>query len=323
MTAGNIKEQGKRDKGAGARWRLRGERPEPRQRDRQLLLKGRCNVSCGPVSLRHVDCEMEWQARATAMVICGMRQGLPCGTVRGQVDELAPLINEAAEEMRNAGSLIIHIPGGLARAYLRTAQGAGARKVANASASGLPQKGDLEKEWITLRPYETRYRRCACATRRRCRPLAAMWSRLKYAFAPPPQVGAIHIHPQDAISAGGQGIYTLLAERGIDNLVFAGVHANGDILSGPYGICQMLHWGKKVVLCRDLTSIAHGPALISLLDLVKPEPNRAPASAVCPRSTERFIEYVERCWCPTTNREQVMDAYLNTVSAVSPIPGRR
>ena len=67
------------------------------------------------------------------------------------------------------------------------------------------------------------------------------------------QVSLIEIAEPDAISDDGQEVYNLLAARGFDNILIAGVHLNMCVLGRSFAIRQMVTLGKNVVLVRDLT----------------------------------------------------------------------
>ena len=62
------------------------------------------------------------------------------------------------------------------------------------------------------------------------------------------QVSLIEIAEPDAISDDGQEVYNLLAARGIDNILIAGVHLNMCVLGRSFAIRQMVTLGKNV--CR-------------------------------------------------------------------------
>ena len=99
------------------------------------------------------------------------------------------------------------------------------------------------------------------------------------------QIGTIDIQEPDAISDDGQEVYNLLAERGIDNILIAGVHLNMCVLGRSFAIRQMVQLGKNVVLVRDLTDTMYNSRM-------RPFVNHF-------RGTDLVVEHVERCWCPT------------------------
>ncbi len=101
----------------------------------------------------------------------------------------------------------------------------------------------------------------------------------------------IEIKEGDAISADGQEIYTILAHKGIKNLIFMGVHTNMCVLNRPFAIKQMVRWGFNVVLVRDLTDAMYNP-------LKPPYVSHA-------EGTQLVIEYIEKFWCPTMTSDDL------------------
>jgi len=71
------------------------------------------------------------------------------------------------------------------------------------------------------------------------------------------QIESIVIAPDDAVTDDGDELLALLEQRAIDDVVVMGVHLNRCVLGRPYGIRQLVYWGKSPVLCRDLTDSYH------------------------------------------------------------------
>lgn len=67
-----------------------------------------------------------------------------------------------------------------------------------------------------------------------------------------------------------------------------GVHTNICVLGRPYGIRQLVYWGKRPVLCRDLTDSFH----------------RDPRGHCW--GTEAVVAHIERRWCPTVTSDQLV-----------------
>ncbi len=99
------------------------------------------------------------------------------------------------------------------------------------------------------------------------------------------QISTIEIASADAITDNGQETINLLAERGIDNVILAGVHLNMCVLGRPFGIRQMVHQGKNVALMRDMTDTMYNPEK-------SPKVNHF-------EGTDLVIEHVEKYWCPS------------------------
>ncbi|NLT41784.1 MAG: isochorismatase family protein [Anaerolineae bacterium] len=96
---------------------------------------------------------------------------------------------------------------------------------------------------------------------------------------------AIEILPGDAISADGQELCNILAAKGIENVIYAGVHTNMCILNRPFAIKKAVRWGYKVALARDLTDTMYNPL--------------RPPYVSHDEGTALVIGYIEKFWCPT------------------------
>ena len=116
-------------------------------------------------------------------------------------------------------------------------------------------------------------------------PNTRVWSR---------ENSAISIANEDLISDNGREIYSALRSRGIETLLFMGVHTNMCILNRTFGIRQMTRWGVHCVLIRDLTDAMYNPA-------------RAPHVSHT-RGTELVIEHIEKYWAPTVTSDDLTRA---------------
>lgn len=96
---------------------------------------------------------------------------------------------------------------------------------------------------------------------------------------------ALEIADSDAISDQGKEIYALLQTRGIEQVLIMGVHTGMCILHRSFGIKQMVRWGVKIALVRDLTDALYHPA-------------RSPYVSH-EEGTQLIIGYIEKFWCPT------------------------
>jgi nicotinamidase-related amidase len=83
-------------------------------------------------------------------------------------------------------------------------------------------------------------------------------------------------------------LLALLEERGIEDVVVMGVHANRCVLGRPYGIRQLVYWRKRPVLCRDLTDSYHRD----------PRGHRW--------GNEQMIAHIEQYWCPTLTSDHLV-----------------
>ena len=95
----------------------------------------------------------------------------------------------------------------------------------------------------------------------------------------------IKIADEDAISDSGVEIGNLFVQRGIENVIFTGVHANMCVVGRPFGLRNLVRFGKNVVLVRDLTDAMYNS-------------RKAPHVSHV-RGTELVVEYIEKYICPT------------------------
>lgn len=90
---------------------------------------------------------------------------------------------------------------------------------------------------------------------------------------------------RDVISDDGREIYSFLRSRNIETLLILGVHTNMCVLHRSFGIKQMVRWGIRPILIRDLTDTMYNPAM--------------PPYVSHEAGTELIVGYIEKFWCPT------------------------
>jgi nicotinamidase-related amidase len=105
---------------------------------------------------------------------------------------------------------------------------------------------------------------------------------------------ALRVTGNDVISDQGIEVYSLLREKGIENLLVMGVHTNMCVLKRTFGIRQMTRWGVRTVLIRDLTDAMYDPQ------------DRPHVSH--DRGTELVVEHIEKYWCPSVLSDEVRRA---------------
>lgn len=217
---------------------------------------------------------LRWDPRKTAVVICDMWDRHWCQGATQRVAEMAPRVNEVTAAARRQGILVIHCPSDTMKFY----QDAPQRKLAQ-QAPKAPLK-PLEAGWCPLAdgkepplPFDNSHDRCDCA--KQC-PHGNPWRR---------QIESIVVADDDAITDNQEAFY-LMKQRGIENVVVLGVHANMCVLGRPFSIRQMAAQGQNVVLMRDLTDSMHDSQMPPLgLDHF--------------RATELVVEHIEKYWCPS------------------------
>ena len=224
----------------------------------------------------------DWDHAKLAVVICDMWDTTHCVSAARRVVDLATRINQVAGRLREHGALIVHAPAGCMDYYADTPARERAR-LAPRIASPVPadwQEWDASRE-SRLPPALADDTPCSCEPGAPCT-----------AGGPPypwtHQIESIEIASIDAVTDSGDELFALLHQRGIEDVVVTGVHANRCVLGRPYGIRQLVYQGKRVVLCRDLTDSYH----------------RDPRGHEW--GNEQVIAHIERHWCPTLTSDHLM-----------------
>ena len=217
-----------------------------------------------------------------AVVICDMWDAHHCVSAARRVAEMAPRMNEVVEALREQGALIIHAPAGCVDFYAGTPARLRALQAPHADAPVPIDWNDRDP--AREPPLPARLGDpgpCSCDTPEPCGDAAPPypWTR---------QIASIRVAPEDAVSDDGQEVFNLLEQRGIEDVVVMGVHTNLCVLGRPYGIRQLVYFGKRPVLCRDLTDAFH----------------RDPRGHAW--GTEQTVVHIERHWCATVTSDQLV-----------------
>ena len=251
--------------------------PHLSNNSRTLSLRSR-SASGEPLTVIRDD----WDNAKIAVVICDMWDTTQCVSAARRVVEMAPRVNEVAARLRQDGALIVHAPAGCMEYYAGTA---GPRARAAGAPRPVARAGRLAR--LGCIPEVTSSSR---AGRRHSVLLRAR--RAVHEGGPPypwtHQIESIEISSTDAVTDDGEELLALLEEREIEDVVVMGVHLNRCVLGRPYGIRQLVYWGKRPVLCRDLTDSYH----------------RDPRGHLW--GNEQMIAHVERYWCPTVTSDQLV-----------------
>jgi nicotinamidase-related amidase len=228
-----------------------------------------------------VEKTVKWEPKKTALIICDMWDDHWCKNAAARVNELAGPMNEVVKKARSQGVFIIHAPSTCMDFYKDTPQ---RKRAQDAPFSKTPVPLSTEKRWGTCWCWPDKKRESdlpiddsdmGCDCKEKCK-IHEPWKR---------QIKNIEIAEADAITDDGQETWNLLAERDIDNVFIMGVHLNMCVLGRPFGIRQLGHLGKNVVLVRDMTDTMYNPDM-------KPKVSHF-------EGTDLVVEHIEKYWCPS------------------------
>ena len=239
-----------------------------------LPMRSRVETAKGSGDWRVEEKTAEWDPRKTAIVVCDMWDQHWCKGATRRVAEMAPRMNEVIREARRRGVFIIHCPSDTMKYY----EGTAPRKLAQSVPRATP-KVPLQK-WCRLDPTHEASLPIddsdgGCDDWPQCQQ-GSPWRR---------QTAIIDVLDGDAVTDSDEA-YSLMQQRGIENVICMGVHLNMCVLGRPFSIRQMVNQGKNVVLMRDLTDTMYNSRSFPYV------PHCA--------GTDLMIEHVEKFWCPST-----------------------
>jgi nicotinamidase-related amidase len=245
---------------------------------RTIAMRTRAGV---PGAARHPSVlYREWDAARAAVVVCDMWDAHHCASALHRVVEMVPRMNEVLARLRARGALIVHAPADCMDFYHDTPARRRAALAPHVDASARIDWCDWEPDELAGLPATlTDPGPCSCSSSQPCGDRFRAWTR---------QIGVIEVLQEDAVTDDGQELFNLLEQRGIADVLVMGVHTNGCVLGRPYGIRQLVYWGKRPVLCRDLTDAFHRD------------------SRGHDWGTEQVIAHIERRWCPTVTSDQLV-----------------
>jgi nicotinamidase-related amidase len=202
-----------------------------------------------------------------ALILCDVWDSHWSQGARERVEILAPRIDRVVRAVRSRGGQIVHAPSETMDFYAGTPARQRARDLPRVE---LPPPADHPDPPLPIDDSdggsdtgETSWHKA--------------WTR---------QHPAIGIDQErDVMSDSGVEIYSLLRQRGIEQVVIAGVHTNMCVLNRSFAIKALVRWGVPVALARDLTDAMYNPA--------------RPPYVSHADGTRLVVEYVEKFWCPT------------------------
>lgn len=215
----------------------------------------------------------QFDAGATAVVVCDVWDRHWSRGATERVDELAPRIDAFCRRLRSAGVLIAHAPSETMSAYEGTP--------ARARAQGLHTPPPPHLLEAPAMPFEIEDG--GSDTEDALPPDTAVWSR---------QHGAIEIdQDRDVISDDGEELAAYFNMTGRKIVLMTGVHTNLCILNRSFGLRALVSRGFEAVLVADLTDAMYDPA--------------QPPYASHEEGTALVVRYVEAFIAPITTAADI------------------
>lgn len=254
---------------------LWGAEPPASPAPQSLTLHARTRVETKPGSgqFNAVTQPLEWEPSRTAIVVCDMWNEHWCKGATRRVAEMAPRMNDVLVAARKRGVLIIHCPSDTMKFYEGTAERERAHRAPHVATKALLKKGcgvDGKREGHL--PIDDSDGGCDCDPP--CKQ-GSPWTH---------EIDTLKIEPPDAITDSAEAVY-LMKERGIENVIVMGVHANMCVLGRPFAIRQLVQQGFHVVLMRDLTDTMYN--------------SRSAPHVSHFTGTDLVVEHIEKHWCPS------------------------
>ncbi len=271
-------------------------RAEQKAEELSLTLRKRVETKAGSGRFHAIVASAQWDTKKTAIIVCDVWDSHHCLNAVRRVGEMAPRLNRLLVEARRRGVLIVHAPSDCMDAYKH--------HPARQNALKTPRSRHLPKDigtWCNRIPAEEKgtypidqsdggedddpaeHRAWAETLKKMGRNPRAPWKS---------QVDLLQIDDRDIISDKGEEIWSVFEQRGIENVILAGVHTNMCVLGRPFGLRQMAKNGKNVVLMRDLTDTMYNPA-------------RSPFVSHF-TGTDLIVEHIEKWVCPTIASDQIL-----------------
>ena len=264
----------------------------------QLKLNARSRVESSSSSGRYhaITKPVEWDIRKTAVVVCDMWDLHHCLNATRRGAEMAPRMNRVLKVARDRGATIIHAPSSCMAAYKN--------HPARQRAMSVPRSENLPKDiakWCYQIPSEEKGKYpIDQSDGGEDDDLAehAAWAKKLSGMGRNPrapwksQTDLLDIHNRDYISDNGEEIWSIMEQKGIENVVLVGVHTNMCVLGRPFGLRQMAKNGKNVVLMRDMTDTMYNP-------------KRAPFVSHF-SGTDLIVKHIEKFVCSTITSDQLL-----------------
>lgn len=239
----------------------------------QLHLRARAETKTASGQWNESNSTRVWDPKTTAVILCDVWDKMYCSNATQRSSALAVVMDNVITALRAKGVTIVHCPSGVTGFYKDTPAFQHMQAVPKVE-SLTPIQG-----WCKLNPAKEA-------------PLPIDDSNPCDDETPAPAVGimtrqhpAIRIADIDFISDQGTQVFSLFKQRGIQHVLYMGVHANMCVLGRSFGIRQMTELGFDCVLVRDLTDALYNPKM--------------PPYVSHERGTELVVQHIEKYWCPS------------------------
>ena len=218
-----------------------------------------------------------WPSASTALVLCDVWDRHWCRGASERLGAMLPRMNEVVASARERGVLIVHAPSETMDFYRESLA---RQRTLDARRVDPPEELPHEDPPLPLDASDG-----GCDTDRNTGEVnEPVWTS---------QHSAIEIdHTRDVISDDGRELYSVYRQRGVQNVLIMGVHTNMCILNRSFAIKQMVRWGFRVALVRELTDVMYNPALAPYVSH--------------DRGTELTMKFIEKFWCPSISANDIL-----------------
>lgn len=241
----------------------------------------------------------DWMPARTAVIVCDVWDYHHSINAVRRLGEMAPRLDAFVAQARSAGATIIHAPSDCMAAYKEHPARKRALDLAKSIQEAPPQLAD---QWNHGLPAEktAKYPVDQSDGGEDDDPIEhAAWAKQLEALGRNPgnpwkaQSSLVRIDPQaDLITDSGSDVWKILRSRGIEQVMVVGVHTNMCVLGRPFGLRQLVGWGKRAVLVSDLTDTMYNPARWPFVSHFA--------------GTDLVIEYIQQHVCPTITSDQLL-----------------
>lgn len=240
-----------------------------------------------------VEFEESVDPAKTAAVVIDMWDRHWCESYTRMVAGMVPAMNEALAAARRLGMQVVFAPSDVLDAHAGAPQRHAVQALPH---SELPE----EANFYPPPPPYAGTGGCECGPDRPCQKASA-WSS---------QNANLHVEPGDWIvdCNNNQELWNLCTAHGITTLLYMGVATNMCIIGRSCGIRPMTQIGLRCLLVRDLSAAISGNGYDP--DSQQIDPDFTPAEG-----TRRVLHHLERHYCPSFDRQQLLDAAAEARSA--------